>query len=226
MISVFSLFKRQFKRETLLQIRELRQSVNAVLFFLMIIVFFPLTLPVSASLLRSVTPGLIWIAILFALFLSAERLFIQEYEDGVIEQWLVSGLPVSVLVLAKICVQWLVNTLPIVIVSPILAILLKLNLYETMLLNISIICGTPAIVALCAMSSAFSTGLKQKGVVMALILLPLVIPILILGSAAISQALHNLPVLGFLALLLAISCVSIALLPFAIASIIKISLVD
>lgn len=192
----------------------------------MLIVFFPLTLPANISILRVVTPGLIWIAILFSLFLSSERLFKQDYDDGVIEQWLVSSYPISILVLAKISVHWFMNILPMLLISPILALLLGLSFFETCIIITSLVLGSPAIVALCAMSAAFSCGLKNKGVVMALILMPLTIPILILGSAIITQSMHQQPVIGFFALLFAISCISVSLLPFAIAGIIKISLVD
>ena len=220
MISLKSLFFRQLKREGLLQIRDFRTAINAGLFFLMLIVFFPLTLPVNSNILRIVAPGLIWVGVLLSLFLSSEKLFKQDYEDGIIEQWFVSPYPITIMVLAKISIHWLVNIIPVLLISPFMAILFKLSIYEIFIL------GSPAIVALCALSAGFSSGLKQKGVVMALILLPLAIPILILGSGSIMQGMHGEPVLGFLALLLAISLTSLALLPFAISGIIKISLVD
>ena len=91
---------------------------------------------------------------------------------------------------------------------------------------LSLICGTPTILFLCALAASFSTGLKQKGVLMALILLPLTIPVMIFGSAAIIAAMQGLAVQGYLALLLAISLIAAGFLPFAIAGVIRISLVD
>ncbi|MDP3704402.1 MAG: heme exporter protein CcmB [Legionellaceae bacterium] len=226
MISLVTLFKRQVAREMLMHVRELRLCINSCLFFLMIVVFFPLTMPPDVVLFRMIAPGLVWIAMLFALFLSAERLFQQDYDDGVIEQWLVSGYPLSVMILAKMVVHWLLNLLPMLIFCPILALLLGLNYHETIVLMLSLICGTPTILAFCAMAAAFSTGLKQKGVLMALILLPLTIPVMILGSAAITAAMHDISVTGYLALLLAMSCIAVTFLPFAIAGIVRISLVD
>ena len=105
MISLFSLFHRQLSREIRLHLRQLRLIINSCLFFLMIVVFFPLTMTPDVALLRTIAPGLVWIAMLLALFLSAERLFQQDYDDGVIEQWLVSGYPISLLVSAKIFCQ-------------------------------------------------------------------------------------------------------------------------
>lgn len=226
MMSLVTLFKRQVARESLLHMRELRLCLNACLFFLMIIVFFPLTMPPSAELLRTIAPGLVWIAMLFSLFLSSERLFQQDYDDGVIEQWLVSGYPVSLLVFAKMLVHWVINITPMIILCPIIAVLLRLSIHETIILITSLIFGTPTITALCTMAVAFSTGLKQKGIIMGLVVLPLTIPIMILGSAAITSAMQGFDVMAYLALLLAMSCFTMALLPFAIAGIVRAGLVD
>ena len=113
MITFLALFTKQLSREMLLHLRQLRLIINSCLFFLMIIVFFPLTMTPDTNLLRTIAPGLVWIAMLLAFFLSSERLFQQDYDDGVIEQWLVSGLPISLMVGSKILIHWLLNLLPI-----------------------------------------------------------------------------------------------------------------
>ncbi len=226
MINLLTVVKLQLQREALLHLRQLRLIINSCLFFLMIMVFFPLTMPPEPALLRTIAPGLVWIAMLLAMLLSAERLFQQDYDDGIIEQWLVSGYPVSLFVAAKIVMHWLLNMLPMLILSPIVAILFALNGYETVILMLSLICGSPAILFLCALAAAFSTGLKQKGVLMALILLPLTIPVMIFGSGAIIAAMQGFAVQGHLALLLAISLLAAGFLPFAIAGVIRISLVE
>ena len=226
MIPLFLLFKRQLSRELRLHLRQLRLIINACLFFLMIMVFFPLTMPPDVHVLRIIAPGLFWIAMLLALFLSAERLFQQDYEDGVIEQWLVSGYPLSIMVGAKVTLHWLLNLLPMLLFSPVMAILFGLNGHETLVLIISLICGTPAIFFLCALAAAFSTGIQQKGMLMALILLPLTIPVMIFGSGTLIAAMQNLPVSGYLALLLAMSIVASGLLPFAIGAVIRVGLTD
>lgn len=223
MIGIFPLFKQQLSREWLLQVRELRQVFHSCLFFLMVMVFFPLTMPPVASLLRMVTPGLVWVALLLALLLSADRLFHVDAEDGVLEQWFVSGYPASVFVSAKITIHWLLTLLPILIFCPLLSVLYALNFYETSVMMLGLFCGTPALLGLCALAAAFCTGLQQKGMVMALILLPLTIPILIFGSGALNAAMLDLPVSGYLALLLAMSLVAFCTLPFAIASVLRIN---
>ena len=180
----------------------------------------------DVELLRTIAPGLVWIAMLLAMFLSAERLFQQDYDDGVIEQWLVSGYPISILVSAKIVIHWFLNLLPMLIFCPFLAILITLNVHETLILMLSLVCGTPAILLLCALAAAFSTGIQQKGILMALILLPLTIPVMIFGSGTLIAAMQGLPVQGYLALLLAMSIAASGLLPFAVAGVIRVGLVE
>ena len=221
-----SLFKQQLFREILLQIRQPHLVVNTCLFFLMILVFFPLTMSPDADLLRKVAPGLVWISILLSMFLSAERMFQQDYDDGVIEQWLVSGNPISIFVGAKITIYWFVNLIPILLFCPFLAILFALDQHETWILIISLVLGTPAILAICTLAAAFSTNIKHKGLLMPLILLPLTIPIMIFGSSILTLTMQNIPSQGYLALLFAISILSLTLLPFAAAGVIRVVLVD
>ncbi len=226
MTGLMAMFGRQLRREIKLSVRQTRLIVNSCLFFLMIMTFFPLTMPPEQQLLRLIAPGLIWIATLLALFLSAERLFQQDYDDGVIEQWLVSGYPVTLFIGAKMLVHWASNLLPILLFCPLLGVMFNFSLHELGVLMLSLIVGTPTILALCALAAAFSTGLKQKGVLMALILLPLTVPIMIFGSATMMAALQGLAVQGYLALLLAVSLLAAFFLPFAVAGVIRINLVD
>jgi heme exporter protein B len=216
----------RFKRELCLQRRQWNVIVNAALFFFMIMVFLPLTLPADALLLRHTFPGLVWIAVLFSFFLSAERLFQQEEEDGVIEQWLIAAAPVHGAIFAKLGAHWFVSVVPIILFCPVLALLFGINTHETIILILSLLCGTPALLTLCALSAAFSTGIKQKSVLMALILLPLTLPVMILGSGILTASMQHLPMSGALALLLAISLAALLLLPYAIVAVIRVSVVE
>ncbi len=226
MIGSFQLIKRLLKRESLVLIRQLRLIVNFCLFYLMILVFIPLSLPPDPVLLRTIAPGLIWTAVLFATLLSAERLFQQDYEDGVMEQWLVSGHSLSLMIGVKILVHWCINILPILVFTPLIALLFGLSGYETLIVILSLLMGSPAIFYLCGLAAVFSVSLKQKNVLAALILLPLTIPILIFGSGAITAALMHLPTLGHLALLLGLSITALALLPFASAGVMRATFLD
>lgn len=226
MSSEILLFSNQFKRELLIQMRQIRYLVNSCLFFLMLLFIFPLTIRPEIQLMRTIAPGLIWMAILLSMLLSAERLFQQDYDQGVVEQWLVSGESLSVIVSAKTLAHWFFNLLPLLVLSPLIAVLFSFSAWETWILMLSLICGTPALLYLCALAAAFGVGVNQKGALMALILLPLTLPILIFGSGTLNIAMQGMPVSGYLALLLAMSVIAVGFLPYAIAGVMRISQVD
>ncbi len=220
------LFIKLCQRELLIQARQIRFLLNSCLFLLIFLLMFPLTLKPETVLLRTVAPGLVWMAILFSLLLSAERLFMQDYEHGVMEQWLVSGYSLPLMVSAKVIAHWLFNLLPLLLLCPLVALLFALNVWETWILALTIICGTPALLFLCALVAAFGVGVNQKGVLMALILLPLTLPLLIFGSGTLNIAMQNLPVSGYLAILLAMSVIAVGFLPYAIAGVIRVCHVE
>ena len=226
MISGLSLFNKQLKRELLIQVRQIRFLVNSCLFFLMLLFIFPMTLRPEIVLMRTIAPGLIWMAMLLSMLLSAERLFQQDYEYGVIEQWLVSGESLNIIVSAKVFAHWVITLLPILILCPLISILFSFSGWETWVLILSLLCGTPALLFLCALAAAFGVGVNQRGALMALILLPLTLPLLIFGSGTLNIAMLGLPVSGYLALLLAMSVLAVGFLPYAIAGVIRISHVE
>ena len=226
MSSSFLLFTKQFRRELLIQMRQIRFLVNACLFFLIFLFMFPLTIKPEVVLLRTIAPGLVWMGIMLSLLLSAERLFQQDYEHGVIEQWIVSGQSLPLLVAAKVIAHLLFNLLPLLVLCPLVSLLFSLNAWETGVLALTIICGTPSLLFLCALAAAFSVGINQKGLLMALILLPLTLPILIFGSGTVHIAMQGLPISAYLSLLSAMSVVAMGFLPYAIAGIIRISHVE
>lgn len=226
MISLMRLFYKLSHRELLLHIRQPRLLVHAALFFLMVTLFFPLTMPPEPLLLRAIAPGLVWIAMLLSMLLASVQFFQQDYEDGVIEQWLVSSYPLSLIVTAKLLIHWLINLLPMLIFCPFIALFFHLNWQEMRVLILSLCLGSPAILFLCGLAAAFSAGMQHKGVLMALVLLPLTIPIMIFGSATLNAAMHGLEVAGYLAILLALSSLSVAFLPFAIAAVVRINLAE
>ncbi len=225
-MTVISLFKKQFYKVWLSYLREPRPIVQASLFFLMICIFFPLTLPVDPSLIRIIAPGLVWTAVLLSLLLSSLYLFQQDYEEGILEQWVLSGYSLPLIVSAKIMVHWIFNLIPVLIFCPLFGILFNLSIWETISLMFSLILGTPAMVLLCGLAAAFSTGLQQKGILMALILLPLTLPIMIFGSGCLSAVMQGFASSAYLAILLAMSLLVVGFLPFAIAAVIQISLAE
>ena len=226
MTSYIQLMQRQLHREFVFNCREPRQVIYSCLFFLMVLVFFPLTISTEITTLRMLAPGLIWIATLFSFFLSSEQLFWVDYQEGVIEQWLASGHPLSLLVMAKISMHWCLTLLPILIISPMICFLFDLNFHELIVLMLGLICGSPAIMFLCGLAAAFGTGTRQKGVLMALIVFPLTIPVLIFGSQMLTAAMHDEPVQGYLALLLAFSVIAVGLLPMAVGAVVAVCLAE
>lgn len=226
MRGAYSLFKQIFKRELLIQVRQLRYLINSCLFFLMILFLFPLTINPDPLLLKTVAPGLIWMALLLSLLLSSERLFQQDYDHGVIEQWLVSGQSLTLLIAAKITAHWVYFIVPMLFLCPLVALVFNFNLFELCALIISLLCGTPALLFLCALAASFGVGVNQKGALMALILLPLTLPLLVFGSGTLNSALQGMPINGSCALLLAFSILCVVFLPSAIATVIRICHVD
>lgn len=218
-----SLFMTHFRRELLIQMRQVRHLINSCLFFLMIMFIFPMTMKPDVQLLRILAPGLVWMAMLLSILMSSERLFQQDFEHGIIEQWLVSGRVFNVIISAKVTVHWVLNLIPVLLLMPFIALLFSLSFNEIEVFSLSLLCGTPAILYLCALAAAFGVGVTQKGALMALILLPLTLPILIFGSGAMSIGMQGLPIGGYLAILLAISLLSVGFLPFAIAGVIRLS---
>ena len=214
-MNLLNIWLLQVKREIILHWRQKNACVNSCLFFLMIVMFFPLTLPPNSQILHTIAPGLLWIAILLALFISSERLFQQEYEDGVIEQWIVSGIPVSIFILAKILTNWLINITPMLLFVPIFTLLFNFTIHETSIIILNLIVGTPTILSLCALAASFGTGIKNNGVLMAIVVLPLTLPILIIGSTPAALSTHAIT-----AILLAMSITTVTLIPIAIAGII------
>ncbi|MCH9689954.1 MAG: heme exporter protein CcmB [Gammaproteobacteria bacterium] len=213
-------------REVILQWRTLRRIVNAGLFFLMVLVLFPLGFEANPILLKKILPGLVWIAALFSFFLGAEAIFQQENEDGVLEQWLLSAVPMHMRIRIKLCIHWLSLIIFLMCVCFLIALLFDLNGIELGVLILSLVCGTPTLYALCAFSAAFGLGLNNQGLFSALIVLPLMLPVIIFGGGVLTLAIQGLPVSGHLAWLLAMSILSFWGLPYAISAVIRIGVAD
>ena len=223
MRSITSLFGQQMRREWLIQMRQKKSWVNSWLFFIMIVLFFPMTLPADPQLDRIIVPGLIWMTLVLASLLAAERLFQIEYDEGILELWTSSGQPLSVFVIAKLTVHWVLTIVPILLLLPVVTLLFHMTVSVSVVLGISLVCGTLPILLISGLAASFSIMLPQKGILMGLIVLPLILPLLILGAATTTAAAASLPVLGYLAYLSALSCLSLATLPFAIAAVLKVN---
>lgn len=223
MMQDWALFVLQMKREWVIQLREKRYLINFCLFFMMMLFIFPLTLKPDTILMRLVGPGLIWMALLLSLLLSADRLLQQDYDNGVLEQWMISGQSLPLIISAKVATHGLLHIIPILVLCPLGGLLFGLGLWPVIILMLSLLCGMPVLIFLCALATSFGLGLNQKGALMGLILFPLTLPVLIFGSGCVHIAMQGLPVSSYLALLLAISLLSVTFIPFAIAGVLRIN---
>ncbi|WP_024698231.1 heme exporter protein CcmB [Pseudomonas avellanae] len=210
-------------REARLLARRPAELANPLVFFALVIALFPLAIGPDTQLLQALSPGLVWVAALLAVLLSLDGLFRGDFEDGSLEQWVLSPHPLALLVLGKVLAHWVFSGLTLVLLSPVLALMLGLPVQCLPVLMLSLLLGTPVLSLLGAVGAALTVGLKRGGVLLALLILPLYIPVLILGSAALQAALQGMPATGYLLWLGSLTVLAITLTPFAIAAGLKIS---
>ncbi len=220
MSSVFTLL---LTRETRLLFRSPAELANPLVFFAIVIALFPLAVGPETQLLQTISPGLVWVAALLAVLLSLDGLFRSDFEDGSLEQWVVSPHPLALLVLAKVLAHWAFSGLALVLLAPLLGLMLGLPIGTIPVLLVSLLLGTPILSLLGAVGAALTVGLKRGGLLLALLILPLYIPVLILGSGALQAALQGLPAVGHLLWLASLTALAVTLAPFAIAAGLKIS---
>jgi len=195
-----------------------------LLFFVLVTSLFPLGIGADPKLLQAVGPGVIWVAALLAALLSLEGIFRSDFEDGTLEQLLLSSHPVSVLVLAKVLAHWLITGLPLLIISPLLGVLLGLPGDAIMILLITLTLGTPVLSLIGAVGVALTVGLRKGGMILSLLVLPLYVPLLIFAANAVDTAAAGLPVTAHLSLISALLVLSLSLSPLATAAALRISL--
>ena len=212
------------RRDLMLAVRHRAEMANPLLFFILVTSLFPLGIGASPNLLQAIAPGVIWVAALLAALLSIENVFRSDFEDGSLEQYLLSSHPVSILVLAKIIAHWLITGLPLLLISPLLGILLGLPGEAIKVLFITLLLGTPVLSLIGAIGVALTVGLRKGGMILSLLVLPLYIPLLIFASSAVDSAAAGLPVTAHLSLITALLVLSLSLSPFATAAALRVSL--
>jgi heme exporter protein B len=174
--------------------------------------------------LARIAPGVLWVAALLAAMLSLDRLFQADFEDGSMEQIVLCGLPLVLIVLAKIIAHWLTTGLPLLVAAPVLAVLLNLDVNAFGVLIAAMAIGTPVLSLIGAIGAALTVGLRRGGVLLSLLVLPLYIPVLIFGVGAVDAAALDLSVRPHLLLLGAILAGALPLCPWAAAGALKLSL--
>ncbi|QEW07602.1 heme exporter protein CcmB [Nitrincola iocasae] len=221
--SLAKIFFATLKREMQLALRRRSDLVNPLIFFLMVATLFPLGVSPEPTLLAILAPGVVWVAALLATLLAMDSLFRSDFEDGSLEQILLSPQPLFVVVLGKVLAHWMMTGLPLTLMAPLLGVMLFLPAEGMQGLMLSLLIGTPTLSLVGAIGAALTVALRKGGVLISLLVLPLYIPVLIFGTAAVEAALTGLPVGGHLALLGALLALGLALAPLAIAAALRIS---
>ncbi|NVK42645.1 MAG: heme exporter protein CcmB [Oceanospirillaceae bacterium] len=216
-------FRAALKRDLLLAFRNRRDLVNPLVFFLMVATLFPLGVSPEPTFLAELAPGLVWVAALLATLLSMDSLFRADYEDGTLEQALLSPQPLILVVLARVTAHWVMTGLPLTLMAPLLGLMLFLPSEGMPGLMLSLLLGTPTLSLIGAIGAALTVGLRKGGMLISLLVLPLYIPVLIFGSGAVQAAVTGLPLAGYLALLGAMLALGLVLAPLAIAAALRIS---
>ena len=212
------------RRDLLLAARHRAEMANPLLFFILVTSLFPLGIGADTKLLQAVAPGIIWVAALLAALLSLDSVFRSDFEDGSLEQYLLSSHPVSVLVLAKIIAHWLITGLPLLLISPLLGVLLSLPADGIKTLFFTLLLGTPVLSLIGSVGVALTVGLRKGGMILSLLVLPLYIPLLIFAASAVDSAAAGLPVTAHLSLIAALLVLALSLSPFATAAALRVSL--
>lgn len=212
------------QRELTIAFRRPAEILNPLWFFLIVITLFPLLMGPNPELLGKIASGIAWVAALLSALLSFERLFRDDYLDGSLEQLMLLPVGLSQVALAKVIAHWLLTGLPLILLSPIAAILLSLEAHVWWALVLTLLLGTPILSCLGAIGVALTVGLRKGGTLLSLLILPLFLPVLIFAAAVLEAATINMNYSGQLAIIGAILAITLTFSPFAIAGALRISL--
>ena len=212
------------RRDLRVALRRRSDTFSTLIFFVMVVSLFPLGVGPEPQLLRTMAPGVLWVAAMLASMLSLPRLFADDYSDGTLEQMLLSTHPLPWLVLGKTLAHWVGSGLPLVLLSPVLALQFDLSVSATGVLMLSLLLGTPVLSLVGAMGAALTVGLRASSVLLSLLVLPLTIPVLIFGAGAVEAHTAGLGVSGHFSLLGALLMVGLVASPWVTAAALRISM--
>jgi heme exporter protein B len=215
--------KSVFKKDLALAYRQRAELMQPLMFFVLVITLFPLAIGPSPETLQRIGGGVIWVAAILSLLLGMERMFRDDFADGSLEQYMLSPTPLYMIVVVKVLTHWLMHIVPLFLISPLLALFLNLTFDMYVALMLTLLLGTPLISFVGAIGVALTVGLHRGGVLLALLLIPIFIPLLIFATSAIESASMLLPYYPQLAIIAALLLFSVALSPMAIAYSLKVS---
>ncbi len=221
---MIELFFSVVRRDLLLAMKQKSDLIQTLFFFAVVVTLVPLGVGAETNLLRSMAPGVVWVAALLAALLSLPRLFAHDWADGTLEQMLISAEPLTVIVLAKVAAHWLVTGVPMTVFSVIFGVMFDLPVDETLVLTAALALGTPVLSLVGAIGAALTLGLRAGSVLTSLLVLPLYIPVLVFGAGAAVQVAVSVSPAAYLMVTGALTLFALAAAPFAVAAALRISM--
>ena len=217
-------FTAQVRRDLTIAFRSRSELINPLMFYVMGIAMFPLGVGPGPERLAEIAPGVLWVLALLSTLLSLDSLFRRDFDDGTLEQLVLNVDPLFIGVLAKVLAHWLVIGLPLALLSPVAALMLFLPVQAIPTLVLTLLLGTPILSLLGAVGAALTVGLKRGGLLLTLIILPLYVPVLILGAGAVTATINGVDPAAQLAWLAVILALMLTLTPFAAALALRVGL--
>jgi heme exporter protein B len=223
-MSEASMFRWMFRRDLTLAWRRRADVLSTLFFFVIVVSLFPLGVGPETQLLRAIAPGVVWVAALLASMLSLGRLFANDYQDGTLEQMLITPQPLYLVVLAKVLALWLVSGVPLALIAPLLGVQFGLSGNTLFVLAASLMLGTPVLALIGSIGAALTLGLRGGGVLIAVLVLPLYIPILIFGAGAVDASVNGMSPAANFYLMGAVLVLTLLFSPWAASAALRISL--
>jgi heme exporter protein B len=221
---MLALLKSVFEREVRLAFKRKADVLSTLFFFVIVVSLFPLGVGPETQVLRAIGPGILWVAALLATMLALNRLFASDYVDGTLEQMLLLPQPLSLVVFGKVAANWLVTSLPLIALAPLLGLQFGVPAEGLGVLVAALALGTPTLGLIGAVGAALTLGLRGGGVLLALLVLPLYIPVLIFGAGSVEATAAGLSAGAHLSLLAACFALALAFAPWVTAAALRIAL--
>lgn len=212
------------RRDLLLALRRKTEVLTGLFFFVVVASLFPLAIGPDFKLLRLIAPGILWVGALLSSMLVLSRLFESDHRDGTLEQMCLSPESLGILVSAKIMAHWILCGLPLVFLSPVLALQFDLELDAMAVLALGLLIGTPILSLIGSIGAALTLGVRGGGVLLSLLVLPLFVPVLVFGAGAVEAQASGLGAQAHVSILLAMLVPAIVFSPWACAQALKIAL--
>src|SRR5207244_2816701 len=211
-------------RDLILAWRRRADVLSTLIFFVIVVSLFPLGIGPERETLRTIAPGVVWVAALLASMLSLGRLFGNDYQDGSLEQLLLTPQPAYLLVVGKVFAHWLVSEIPLVVIAPVVGLQFGLSENTLAIIVVSLLLGTPVLSLIGSIGAALTLGLRSANVLVAILVLPLYVPVLIFGAGAIEASIGGLSAKPYLLLQAATLVLAMVFAPWATSAALRLSL--